>query len=59
MIEVLPDMPEGVIGFRVSGRISGDDLRKFKPTIEELVGEARSESSRSWLTTTRASGPAA
>ena len=41
MIEVLPDTPETVIGFRVSGRISGDDLRKFKPTIEEL--ESRGE----------------
>ena len=36
MIEVLPDMPEGVIGIRVSGRVSGDDLRAFKPTMEEL-----------------------
>jgi len=35
MIELLPDMPEGVTGIRVSGRLLGDDLRKFKPVIEE------------------------
>jgi hypothetical protein len=37
MIEVLPDMPEGVTGIRVSGCLRGDDLREFKPTIEELL----------------------
>ena len=26
MIEVLPEMPEGVTGIRVSGRLRGDDL---------------------------------
>lgn len=36
MIEVMPDMPEGVAGVRVSGRISGDDLRSFTPTMERL-----------------------
>jgi hypothetical protein len=43
MIEALPDMPEGVIGIRVSGRLGGDELRQFKPTIEELLktGEIR------------------
>jgi SpoIIAA-like len=43
MIEVLPDMPEGVTGIRVSGRLRGDDLREFKPAMEELVkgGEIR------------------
>ena len=43
MIEVLPDMPEGVTGIRVSGRLRGDDLRKFKPAMEELLktGEIR------------------
>jgi hypothetical protein len=43
MIETLPDMPEGVTGFRVSGRLRGDDLREFKPTMEELskAGEIR------------------
>ncbi|ASW91996.1 STAS/SEC14 domain-containing protein [Mycobacterium marseillense] len=43
MIEVLPDMPAGVTGIRVSGRLRGDDLREFKPTMEELLegGEIR------------------
>ena len=34
MIEVLPDMLEGVTGIRVSGRLRCDDLREFKPTKE-------------------------
>jgi hypothetical protein len=29
MIEVLLDMPEGVTGIRVSGRLHGDDLRRW------------------------------
>jgi len=43
MIEVLPDMPDGVTGIRVSGRLRGDDLREFKPAMEEMVntGEIR------------------
>jgi hypothetical protein len=43
MIEVLPDMPDGVTGFRVSGRISGDELRAFKSSFDEAVstGEIR------------------
>jgi hypothetical protein len=43
MIEVLPDMPEGVIGIRVSGRLRGDELRAVKPAIEEQLktGEIR------------------
>jgi hypothetical protein len=42
MIEVLPDMPQGVTGIRVSGRLLGDDLREFKPAMEELLtGEIR------------------
>jgi hypothetical protein len=43
MIEVLPDMPEGVTGIRVSGRLRGDELREFKPAMEELLktGEIR------------------
>jgi len=38
MIEVLPDMPEGVLGIRVSGRLRGQDLRDFKPDMERLLG---------------------
>jgi hypothetical protein len=43
MIELLPDMPEGVTGIRVSGRLRGDELRDFKPAIEEQLktGEIR------------------
>jgi hypothetical protein len=43
MIEVLSDMPEGVAGIRVSGQISGDDLRQFKPVMDGLLktGEIR------------------
>jgi hypothetical protein len=43
MIEVLPDMPEGVTGIRVSGRLRGDDLREFKPAMADLLktGEIR------------------
>ena len=37
MIELLTDMPTGVTGFRVSGRISGDELREFTPAMEKLV----------------------
>ncbi len=43
MIDVLPDMPEGVFGIRVSGRVRGDDLQEFRPTMDELLatGEIR------------------
>jgi hypothetical protein len=37
MIEVLDDMPSGVSGIRVSGRLHGDDMRAFKPTMDELL----------------------
>jgi len=37
MIEELPDMPAGVTGLRVSGRITADDLRELKPRIESLL----------------------
>src|SRR5437868_9245045 len=43
MIELLPDVPEGVIGIRVSGRLRGDELREVRPAVEELLktGEIR------------------
>ncbi|OBI26449.1 hypothetical protein A5709_07350 [Mycobacterium sp. E1386] len=43
MIELLPDMPEKVIGIRVSGRLRGDELRDFKPDIDHVLqtGEVR------------------
>ncbi len=37
MIEILTDMPAGVTGFQVSGRLSGDDLQEFKPVMEKAV----------------------
>ncbi|MGD1173211.1 STAS/SEC14 domain-containing protein [Mycobacterium seoulense] len=43
MIELLEDMPEKVIGIRVSGRLRGDELRDFKPEIDRVLqtGEVR------------------
>lgn len=43
MIEILPDMPDGVIGIRVSGRLSGKELHQVKPTLDEALktGEIR------------------
>ncbi len=43
MIEVLPDMPDGVIGIRVSGRLSGKELHEVKPTLDDglKTGEIR------------------
>lgn len=38
MIDVLSDMPSGVVGIRVSGRVSGDDLRAFKPQMDTALG---------------------
>jgi len=36
MIEMLKDMPDGVTGIRVSGRLRGEDLRDFKSTMQEV-----------------------
>lgn len=43
MIDVLADMPAGVTSIRVSGRLGGDDLREFKPSMEKVLktGEIR------------------
>jgi stage II sporulation SpoAA-like protein len=43
MIELMPDMPAGVTGIRVSGRLRGEDLREFKPAMDDLAksGEIR------------------
>jgi hypothetical protein len=43
MIEVLKDMPAGVTGIRVSGRLRGDDLREFEPVMDDMLktGEIR------------------
>lgn len=37
MIELLPGMPEKVIGIRVSGRLRGDELRDVKPDIDRAL----------------------
>ena len=37
MIELLPDMPNGVTGVRVSGRLAGDEVREIKPAVEEML----------------------
>lgn len=37
MIEVLPDMPPGVTGVRVSGRLHRDDIKKFEPTMRTML----------------------
>ena len=37
MIEVLPDMPAGVTGFRVAGKLGGDELKKFKPKFDAAL----------------------
>lgn len=37
MIELLPDMPKGVTGIRVSGRLSGDELRELRPSLADLL----------------------
>ncbi|MBX9642008.1 MAG: STAS/SEC14 domain-containing protein [Mycobacteriaceae bacterium] len=42
MIEMLPDMPQGVTGIRVSGRLRADELRQMKPSLQErLNGDIR------------------
>lgn len=43
MIELLPDMPEKVIGIRVSGRLRGDELRDIRPEMDQVLqtGEVR------------------
>lgn len=38
MIEVLQDMPAGVAGIRVSGKVTGDEMIKFKPELQKLLG---------------------
>ena len=37
MIELLSDMPQGVAGIRVSGRLNGEDLRQITPEWEGLL----------------------
>ena len=37
MIEELPDMPDGVAGIRVSGRVIAEDFHEFRPTLERML----------------------
>lgn len=37
MIEVLSDMPDGVAGIKVSGRITGADITAFEPDMARLL----------------------
>jgi hypothetical protein len=37
MIEVLQNMPAGVAGIRVSGKITADEISAFKPQMEKLL----------------------
>jgi hypothetical protein len=38
MIEVLSDLPPGVSGIRLSGRLSGKDFRDFRSKWETMIG---------------------
>jgi hypothetical protein len=37
MIEQLQDMPAGVNGIRISGRVTADDFAQFKPTLDRMM----------------------
>ena len=37
MIEVLQDLPAGVVGIRVSGRVTADDFHQFKPNLDGML----------------------
>lgn len=37
MIELIHDVPEGVTGIRVSGRLTGEELRTIRPAIAEQL----------------------
>ncbi|MGE2734730.1 STAS/SEC14 domain-containing protein [Mycolicibacterium vaccae] len=37
MIEELQDVPAGVVGIRVSGRVTAEDFHGFKPTIDRML----------------------
>lgn len=41
MIELLADVPDGVTGIRVSGRLTGEELRTIKPMITEQLTSGR------------------
>jgi len=37
MIEEMKDMPAGVTGIRVSGRVTADDFHQFTPTLDRML----------------------
>ncbi len=37
MIEVLQHVPAGVVGIRVSGRVTADDFHQFKPNLDRML----------------------
>lgn len=37
MIEALQDMPDGVAGIQISGRVTADDFHQFKPTLDRML----------------------
>lgn len=37
MIEALQDLPAGVVGIRVSGRVTADDFHQFKSTLDTML----------------------
>lgn len=37
MIEEMHDMPAGVSGIRISGRVTADDFEQFKPTLDRML----------------------
>jgi hypothetical protein len=37
MIEELQDMPAGVAGIRISGRVTAQDFQQFRPTLDRML----------------------
>jgi hypothetical protein len=37
MIEEMPDMPAGVSGVRISGRVTAEDFDTFRPTLDRML----------------------
>ncbi len=37
MIEAMQDMPAGVSGIRISGRVTAEDFHQFKPTLDRML----------------------
>jgi hypothetical protein len=54
-------MPEGATGIRVSGRLSGEDLRRLKPAMAEMLNgwPTRCTHWRGWCRETLRCSPAA